>query len=215
VHYAPAPTEQPPSRVRARPQQARSRARIASVLAAAERVLVSDGAAAITTTRVAAEAGVAIGTVYHYLPDREAILHALALQYMQQFEQQMDAFAEYARLHPIPDVVGTVVDAYTEAYRSQPALRALWFGGAFSEETSEADRVHKRTMAIGLQQLLVSQGFPDDDRLRPASYAAFLMADAVIQAAFREDPDGDQVLIDELKLMLRDALTTRLSGAPA
>jgi AcrR family transcriptional regulator len=52
------------------------------VLKAADRLLAAEGTDALTTTRVAAEAGVSIGALYQYLPDRDAILHALADRYL-------------------------------------------------------------------------------------------------------------------------------------
>jgi AcrR family transcriptional regulator len=67
-------------RLRNAPLQARSRERLRRVLDAADEVLAQDGAAAFTTTRVAIEAEVPIGSVYRFFPDKEAIVEALAVQ---------------------------------------------------------------------------------------------------------------------------------------
>jgi AcrR family transcriptional regulator len=50
------------------------------MLDAAEALLVAEGAGALTTTRVAEAAGVSVGTLNRYLPDKEAIVEALADQ---------------------------------------------------------------------------------------------------------------------------------------
>jgi len=63
---------------RRRPRQARSRATYDSILEAAAQVLARDGAAALTTNRVAERAGVSIGTLYQYFPDKAAIVLAAA-----------------------------------------------------------------------------------------------------------------------------------------
>ena len=63
---------------RRRPRQARSRATYDSILEAAVQVLARDGAAGLTTNRVAERAGVSIGTLYQYFPDKAAIVLAAA-----------------------------------------------------------------------------------------------------------------------------------------
>lgn len=61
---------------RRRPKQARSRATYDSILEAAEQVLQREGE--LNTNRVAERAGVSIGTLYQYFPDKAAILLATA-----------------------------------------------------------------------------------------------------------------------------------------
>lgn len=58
------------------PRQKRALATRAALLAAVERLVAAQGPDAVTTTRVAAETGVAIGTIYRYFTSREALLLA-------------------------------------------------------------------------------------------------------------------------------------------
>src|SRR4051794_41358125 len=67
-------------RLRRVPQQGRSREKVRRVLDAADELLAREGAGALVTTRVAGEAGIAVGSVYAYFPDKEAIVEALALR---------------------------------------------------------------------------------------------------------------------------------------
>lgn len=60
----------------AEPRQRRAIETREGVLAAVERIVAGEGADAVTTTRVAAESGVAVGTIYRYFEDREAMLLA-------------------------------------------------------------------------------------------------------------------------------------------
>jgi AcrR family transcriptional regulator len=62
---------------RKHPKQARSRQLVADILAAAGRVLARDGARRFTAARVAKEAGVSVGSLYQYFPNKEAILFRL------------------------------------------------------------------------------------------------------------------------------------------
>ncbi|MEU2776432.1 TetR/AcrR family transcriptional regulator [Streptomyces sp. NPDC007162] len=194
--------------LRRTPQQARSKARLARVLEAAERVLVAEGVQALTTTRVAAEAGVSVGSLYQYLPDRDAVVDALAAGYFARLEAVMDDFVRAAAVEQWPDPVGVLIDTYAALYRSEHGFRALWFGSGLTDRTREADREHKRRMAEGVRRVLLALGVADDtETLGRAAHAAVLTADALAQEAFRRDAEGDTALLDEAKVMLRGYLT--------
>ena len=59
------------------PQQARSTESVAIILEAATQVLAKEGAQRFTTARVAEKAGVSVGTLYQYFPNKAAILFRL------------------------------------------------------------------------------------------------------------------------------------------
>jgi len=60
------------------PRQARSRAACEAIVEAAAQILERDGPGALNTNAVAERAGVSIGTLYQYFPDKQAILIAAA-----------------------------------------------------------------------------------------------------------------------------------------
>lgn len=64
-------------RRRREPAQARSARMEATILEAAARVLARDGAARFTTNRVAERAGISVGSLYQYYPNKAAILFRL------------------------------------------------------------------------------------------------------------------------------------------
>lgn len=67
-------TRAQPKTARKVPRQQRSQQMRKDLLAGATRVLEKDGAAAFTTNRVAERAGVSVGSVYQYYPDKAALL---------------------------------------------------------------------------------------------------------------------------------------------
>ena len=193
--------------LRRTPRQARSKARLALVLRAAERILVEEGVEALTTTRVAAEAQVSVGSLYQYLPDRGAIIDALAAGYFARLEGVMDHLVGAAAKERWEDPVGVLVEAYAGIYRTEHGFRALWFGSGLTEQTRAADREHKRRMADGIRRVLLALGVArDDEALARSCHAAILAADALAQEAFRRDPEGDAAVLAEAKVMLRGYL---------
>jgi AcrR family transcriptional regulator len=155
------------------------------MLDAAESLLVSDGPAALTTTHVAAAAGVSVGSLYQYLPDKEAIVEALANRYLAEFEELMAQLADRA---PFADPVGTLIDAFATRYRERPGYRALWFGRELTPALRAADMDNKATLADGL---LHAVGLGEGHRTQ---------AHALLQEAFRSDSPE---LVDEAKRVLR------------
>lgn len=74
----------PPSGLepRRRPSQERAQATVAAILGAAAEVIASEGYAAMTTNKVAARAGVSIGSLYQYFPNKQAILVSLLEEHL-------------------------------------------------------------------------------------------------------------------------------------
>ncbi len=64
-------------RPRKQPSQARSRATVEAILTAAARIFTRRGYAAATTNHIADEAGVSVGSLYEYFPNKDALLAAL------------------------------------------------------------------------------------------------------------------------------------------
>ncbi|GLQ89144.1 TetR/AcrR family transcriptional regulator [Dyella flagellata] len=65
------------SLARREPKQERARHSVEAILEAVPRVVSRHGAKAITTNRIAEAAGVSIGSLYQYFPDKQAIFAAL------------------------------------------------------------------------------------------------------------------------------------------
>jgi AcrR family transcriptional regulator len=190
------------------PQQARSRALIQRVLDAAEALLATEGVEALTTTRIAAEADVAVGSLYQYFPDKATIVDALAGRYLDEFEGLMAGLAEQAASGDWgDDVVDRLIDAYADRYRREPGYRALWFGRHLSPELRDADRRNKAALAEGVRRILLESGMVrDGDGLRTACRAGVLCADALLVEAFLIDAKGEPALLDEAKRILRTYL---------
>ncbi len=206
---APSPASAEPLTLRREPQQARSRARLAGLLDAAETLLVREGPEALTTTRIAGEAGVSVGSLYRWFPDKAAIVDALTHRYLTEFEATIDELAAAAPTANWDDPAGMLLDVFAHRGVSQPGYRALWLGRQFSEELRAADRANKEVLADGVRRILVGRRMiVDSAEAETACRAGVLAADALLHEAFRVDPEGDPDLMAEAKELLRAYLRT-------
>ncbi|HVI99086.1 MAG TPA: TetR family transcriptional regulator [Sphingomonas sp.] len=107
---------------RKQPQQARSTDLVAAVLDAAVQVLTTDGARRFTTARVAARAGVSVGSLYQYFPNKAAILFRLQSDEWRRTAALLRTILE-DRETPPPERVRTLVHAFIRSECEEAAIR--------------------------------------------------------------------------------------------
>jgi AcrR family transcriptional regulator len=198
-------------RLRNTPVQARSRERLRRVLDAADEVLAHDGPGAFTTTRVAQVAGVPIGSVYRFFPDKDAIVEALAVRYWSDFEDLVAGVAEADETQPLDDPVAAVLDALVAGFRARPGFLGLWFGGLRTERVRDATRPTRTAIARSIERILARHWPSAARRTRTrAAEMVVLAGDGLLREAFRRDRTGDRTILAESKAMLRAYLTERL-----
>ena len=103
------------------PRQARSQAMVEAMLDATARILIRAGREAATTNAIALEAGVSIGSLYQYFPNREAIIAALVHRH----GHRIHALVTDAMQPPpatLDDAITRIVHAVFAAHRLDPAL---------------------------------------------------------------------------------------------
>jgi AcrR family transcriptional regulator len=191
-------------RLRREPRQARSRARLAQILAAADAILAGEGVEALTMRRIAERAGVPVGTLYQFFPDKGSVVDAVARAYIAEFDTLIGGLVSSAADGDWSDPVGRIVDEFVALYRSHPGYVALWSGRHLSPELARADEANNQLIAAGVQRLLADHaGAPDGAGLELAVRVAVRAADALLQYAFTASPEGDEPVLAELKTMLR------------
>jgi AcrR family transcriptional regulator len=117
------------------PTQARSQARVQKILEAAADVVEEVGYDAATTNEIAARAGTSIGSLYQFFPNKAALMHALALGYMEELKGLFGkALAMGTEGLTWQDIVGRIVDTFAEFHRTRAGFKAVWFGGHLSPD---------------------------------------------------------------------------------
>jgi AcrR family transcriptional regulator len=199
-----------PEGLRREPRQARSRARLAQILAAADEILAAEGVEALTVRRIAERAGVPVGSLYQFFPDKGSVVDAVARAYIAEFDAAVEALVSSAddgdagEAGVWSDPVGRIVDEFAALYRSHPGYVALWSGRHLSQELARADEANNQLIAAGVQRVLAARaGVTDGPALDLAVRVAVRAADALLQYAFAVSPTGDEAVLGELKKLLR------------
>ncbi len=111
---------------RKQPRQARAKATVDTILEAATRVLVEQGYDKASTNRIAEVAGVSVGSLYQYFPNKEAIVFTLAQRHSEEMIGLLADLANGITELPLPEAVRRFVRVMLKAHSANPDLhRAL------------------------------------------------------------------------------------------
>jgi AcrR family transcriptional regulator len=105
--------------------QGRSRATVDILVEATARILRREGFDSASTNRIAAEAGVSVGSLYQYFPSKEALVAAVIDRHHRELMQVVRASLAKVAARPIKQGVRALVAAAIEAHRVDPELHRV------------------------------------------------------------------------------------------
>lgn len=142
---------------RKQPQQARSAELVAAILDAAVQVLAQEGAQRFTTARVAEKAGVSVGSLYQYFPNKAAILFRLQSDEWRQTTDLMRVILEDVQKPPL-ERLRALVHAFLRSECDEAAMRvALNDAAPLYREAPEAQAARaagQRTVQVFMREAL-------------------------------------------------------------
>ncbi|MGI4755931.1 MAG: TetR/AcrR family transcriptional regulator, partial [Janthinobacterium lividum] len=106
-----APSLQP----RKTPVQERSTATVEAIMQAAVQVLLAEGKVRLTTTRVAARAGVSVGTLYQYFPNKSSLLQTVLKDHLDAVATAVEAACNDAHGAPLQAMAESLISAFVHA----------------------------------------------------------------------------------------------------
>ena len=134
------------------PVQARSAVTVAAVLEATVQVLLEVGKEQLTTTRVAYRAGVSVGTLYQYFPNKSALLQATLKRHLETVIDAVEGVCRQQRGATLSQMATALVHAFLEAkMKDVKTSAALYFA------SSDLDGVKiARRNAVRMNQAIVA-----------------------------------------------------------
>ena len=113
------------SYTRRKPVQERAQITVEAMLDAAIKLLKRAGSAALTTNRIAETAGVSIGSVYQYFPNKQAIYLALHERHITQVDEVMQRRLRESADATLEELIGSMIDGMIEVHEGDPELSML------------------------------------------------------------------------------------------
>jgi AcrR family transcriptional regulator len=176
---------------------------VAAILEATIRVLGSDGAA-LTTTRVAEVAGVSVGTLYQYFPNRDALLNGVLAEHLEHAVVAVEAEVERVRALPLVDAGPRVIRAFIAAKAERAAVSRVLH--------MVIDMIDDRPAVIAATrraERAVATLLPGADPL-PRAAVMCAALEGVVRAAIVEDPArlGDPAWVDRVVALAAGAIVS-------
>lgn len=169
----------------------------------------------LTTTLLAERAGVAIGSVYQFFPDKRAVVQALSQRNLVTYLERLTERLDSGEVSDWWAAVDTAIDEYIHMHRTIPGFRTLHFGDVDAHLLDD-EQHNNAVIAAHLADLLAGKvPAPDPEQLRFALMIAVEVADSLIKLAFRREAEGDRRVVAEAKSLIRDYLHRRVAGLPA
>lgn len=180
----------PATEPRKQPRQGRAKVTVDAILEATERVLAERGLEATSTTEVAEIAGVSVGTLYQYFPNKQSLVAAVIEARLDRDLAAIDEALVRARPLPLREGLQTLARTQMHLYGNEPALyREMVAALAEVERTRRVEVIIEHTTA-GLAALLDARR--DEHDHRDPELAAWVMIQNGVQlmrAAVRERPE--------------------------
>lgn len=195
--------EAPPSHRRTLAQQ-RSRDRLERILSVASSLIAAKGSDQMTMSEVAEQAGISIGSLYQYFPDKGAIIRTLAERYNADCRKCIEAALAGVRdpdsLH---EAFAGLVDQYYGMFLAVPEMRDIW-------SRMQAD---KELMAIELAQSRASGALlaaamkrvhpnADPEAIAASAFLIWQLGEATMRLAISLDRSEGDSIVDAFKRMI-------------
>ncbi len=137
------------------PKQERAQKTVEAVLDAVARLVRREGVEGLTTNSIAATAGISIGSLYQYFPDKRAILVAVRDRHVEEMARLVERKLIEGAAEPLDRVMRALVEAMVAAHAAEPALYDLLLSH-LPQEPNGAHEVEARLREV-LREALLSR----------------------------------------------------------
>ena len=197
------PTVDPAGPLRRAPSQRRSRERVERILAVATELIAAQGSDLLRMAEVAAKAGISIGSLYQYFPDKAAIIRTLAERINAEgracIEDGLRGVRDAAGLR---DAFGRLIDTYYGLFLAEPVMRDIWSGLQADKGLREIDLEDSRINGRVLAEVLARID-PGADRAGQFTRAFLVMqlGEATMRLAISVGREEGDALVETYKRM--------------
>jgi AcrR family transcriptional regulator len=182
--------DKPATTPRRLPRQDRSRITVEAILEATTRILVEEGYDKANTNRIAERAGISIGSLYQYFPNKESLMTALMEQHALEMAELVETKLDRLFDSPLEIVIPEIVTAVIAAHAIDPRLHQV-----LSEEIPCSERspqMHKADERISQLLRTYLERWRDVIQPQDIEMTVFILShtvDALCHAAVIEYPN--------------------------
>ena len=199
---------------RSEPVQSRSIKRTQQILEVTSNLLETVGLNDLNTAIIAKEVGISVGSLYHYFPNKHAILYAMGKSWLDSIEEVLNDIEEWPveRLS-LEDFIDQVVDINLRTYRQQKAVLRLVQAMFSVPELRELDERHDDMVISQMAKVFKRLGINKHirERERIARHYLEVTHSSYLVIVNQNEQRATRTLQD-LKIMLQSLLAHHLKS---
>ncbi|MDG1814444.1 MAG: TetR/AcrR family transcriptional regulator [Porticoccaceae bacterium] len=188
---------------RAQPVQKRAQQRRNLILGVTAELLEEVGQDDLTTILVAKRAGVSVGTLYHYFPNKYAIMYALAEQWVGEMDVALQALEiEPVESYSVKRFVESSVERMLAVYTNQQGLLPLVQAMYGVPELKELDLVHDELIITSMARMFKRMDISSKaNELARLGRTYLELSHALIIVAVNQNKTDAEKTLSELKFL--------------
>ena len=196
------------SPLRKTPHQNRSRERVETILKCATELIGKNGSDAMKMSDLAKIAGISIGSLYQYFPDKSAIIQTLANRYSAEGQSCIKGgLAQVATPDQLFTSFEALIDEYYEIFIADPVMRDVWSSMQTDATLRENDLITSwENAAILVDTLKRLDCTRDQENLSAISFMIIHLGEATMRIAITVGKVEGQKLVDTYKRMALNEL---------
>lgn len=201
-----------PARIQLRkqPQQERSIQRLDTILSAAVTLIADKGIKDMKMTELAAAAGVPIGSLYQFFPEKAAVIRALHDRHTAEVEAGTRSyFANITSIAEAEDMLARAIEVFYDFYRNDPTYLPIWLAALSDPDLQSLNQRHIDRIT-GIFHDVFAPLLPEDSgidieaRVRVYIY----VSGSILRFAFTQSDDMARRLINEWKANIAKTMFT-------
>jgi AcrR family transcriptional regulator len=198
---------------RSEPVQSRSILRSKQIIDVTGELLEKEGLDDLNTIVIAKEVGISIGSLYHYFPNKYAILYAMGLSWLESIEGVLNEVQEWPlESLELPTLIDQLLSINLKTYKKQKAILTLVQAMFSVKELRELDKKHDdlviSKMAIVFKRIGIDHHIRERERLArlylEVTHSTFLVV-------VNQNEQRAKRTLSDLKLMIESLLMQHIN----
>lgn len=196
--------------LRKTPQQERSIQRLEAILESAVEMIAQNGVGNLKMTDLAARAGVPIGSLYQFFPERAAVVRALHDRHTERVETGAErVFSKVSSIAEAETLMESAVDVFYSTFRDDPVYLPVWLAAISDPDLQRLNTDHQARLTAIMCKIfrpLLPEGSAIDLEIRVMLFV--YLTGATVRRAMIEDDRTARRILDEFKNSVRKAMFT-------
>ncbi|MGH6937465.1 TetR/AcrR family transcriptional regulator [Hypericibacter sp.] len=177
------------------------------ILAAATELIAAQGSDAMRMGELAEKAGISIGSLYQYFPDKGAIIRRLAERYNTQGRACIEAgLADVRDIASFRTAFGGLIDTYYAIFLAEPVMRDIWSGTQADKGLRDIELADSRANGAVLAATLARlDPGADREQLDSKAFLVMQLGEATMRLAISvERAEGDRLVASYKRMVMRE-----------